>query len=205
MNTSTKTPAAITLAPLPYAEDALEPQISAETLRYHHGKHHAAYVSNLNTLIAETPYVNYSLDEIVMRSEGSIFNNAAQVWNHTFYFEQLSPSPRPLAEGALADAVIRDLGSLEGLKNEIIRASTALFGSGWVWLVCDRRDHLAILPLQNAGNPLTHSLTPLLAVDVWEHAYYIDYRNRRADSVGALWDRVDWTVVSERFCRMMRK
>ena len=194
-----------TLPPLPYAMDALEPLMSQQTIEYHYGKHLQTYVDNLNRLTEGTPYSDFSLEQIILVATGPVFNNAAQVWNHTFYFEQLSPSPRPLAEGALVDAVIRDFGSLEGLKNEIIRASTALFGSGWVWLVCDRRDHLAILPLQNAGNPLTHNLTPLLAVDVWEHAYYIDYRNRRADSVGALWDRIDWTVVSERFCRMMRK
>ncbi|MBE6209456.1 MAG: superoxide dismutase [Rikenellaceae bacterium] len=198
MNSSVKEVDKFTLPELPYALDALYPQISEETMRYHYGKHHQAYVNNLNTLIHNTPYENYSLEEIVLRSEGSIFNNAAQVWNHTFYFEQLSPFPQDVPMGVLAEAIVRDFGSLENLKNEIIRTATALFGSGWVWLACDKRDRLAVLPMQNAGNPLTHGMTPLLAVDVWEHAYYIDYRNRRADSIGALWDRIDWGCIEKR-------
>ncbi len=198
MNTSVKDAVKFVLPQLPYALDALYPQISEETMRYHYGKHHQAYVNNLNTLIRNTPYENYSLEEIVMRSEGSIFNNAAQVWNHTFYFMQLSPFPQLLPSGELAEAIGRDFGSMENLKTELIRAASGLFGSGWVWLVCDKRGRLAVLPLQNAGNPLTHGMTPLLAVDVWEHAYYIDYRNRRADSVGALWDRIDWARIEER-------
>lgn len=197
MNTSTKERVGITLPPLPYPEDALEPQISAETLRYHHNKHHQTYVNNLNMLITETPYARYSLDEIVMRSEGSIFNNAAQVWNHTFYFESLTPKSEA-ASGELYDVILRDFGSTDNLKSEMLRASVSLFGSGWVWLACDKHRKLVVLPLQNAGNPLTHGMTPLLAIDVWEHAYYIDYRNRRADSVSALWDKINWRIVGER-------
>ena len=187
------------LPELPYALDALIPQISEETMRYHYGKHHQAYVNNLNQLIRNTPYEHYSLEEIVMRSEGSIFNNAAQVWNHTFYFEQLSPMPQDSPVGALSVAIDYDFGSFENLKGEMVKAANALFGSGWVWLTSDKRGRLSIIPLQNAGNPMTHGLTPLLAIDVWEHAYYLDYRNRRADSVAALWDRVDWSVVEARF------
>ena len=198
MNTSTKQKTQFTLPPLPYSDDALAPQISAETLHYHHGHHHQTYVNNLNLLIADTPYAHYSLEEIVMRSEGAIFNNAAQVWNHTFYFDALATSPQP-PSGEFAEAVERDFGSLENLKSEMLRAAVALFGSGWVWLTADKHSKLSILSLQNAGNPLTHGLVPLLAIDVWEHAYYIDYRNRRADSVAALWDKVNWAVVSARF------
>ena len=198
MNTSTKDRTGIMLAPLPYPEDALEPHISAETLRYHHGKHHQTYVNNLNMLIAETPYAHYSLDEIVTRSEGSIFNNAAQVWNHTFYFESLSPK-QEAPSGEFLDVVLRDFGSMENLKSEMLRTAVSLFGSGWVWLACDKHHKLVVMPLQNAGNPLTHGMTPLLAIDVWEHAYYIDYRNRRADSVSALWDKINWRIVGERF------
>ena len=199
MNSSVKDVVKFSLPELPYALDALIPQISEETMRYHYGKHHQAYVNNLNQLIRNTPYEHYSLEEIVMRSEGSIFNNAAQVWNHTFYFEQLSPMPQDSPVGALSVAIDHDFGSFENLKGEMVKAANALFGSGWVWLTSDKRGRLSIIPLQNAGNPMTHGLTPLLAIDVWEHAYYLDYRNRRADSVAALWDRVDWSVVEARF------
>jgi Fe-Mn family superoxide dismutase len=198
MNTSTKQKTQFTLPPLPYSDDALAPQISAETLHYHHGHHHQTYVNNLNLLIADTPYAHYSLEEIVLRSEGAIFNNAAQVWNHTFYFDALSAAPQP-PSGEFAETVERDFGSLENLKSEMLRAAVSLFGSGWVWLASDKHSKLSILPLQNAGNPLTHGLIPLLTIDAWEHAYYIDYRNRRADYVSALWDKINWAVVSARF------
>ncbi|MBR5454854.1 MAG: superoxide dismutase [Rikenellaceae bacterium] len=200
MNTSTKPKTQFTLPALPYSDDALAPQISAETLHYHHGHHHQTYVNNLNLLIADTPYAHYSLEEIVLRSEGAIFNNAAQVWNHTFYFDALAAAPQP-PTGEFAEAVERDFGSLENLKSEMLRSAVSLFGSGWVWLTSDKHNKLSILPLQNAGNPLTHGLMPLLAIDVWEHAYYIDYRNRRADSVAALWDKINWAVVSARFAK----
>lgn len=184
---------------LPYELNSLEPQISEETMRYHYGKHHQTYINNLNMLIRDTPYAHYSLEDIVMRSEGSIYNNAAQAWNHTFYFMQLSPNPKSVPTGALGEAINRDFGSFDNLKAELVKASVALFGSGWVWLVSDKRNKLAIVPLSNAGNPLVHGMKPLVAIDVWEHAYYIDYRNRRADSINALMDRIDWRTVEERF------
>ncbi len=187
------------LMSLPYAYDALEPEISEETLRFHHDKHHAGYVAKLNTLIAGTPYETMSLEEIVAKSDGAIFNNASQVWNHNFYFASLSPTPKRKPEGALLDAIVSEYGSVEKLKQEMSDAAVNLFGSGWVWLVENKDGKLSIMSGKNADTPLRYDMRPLLTIDVWEHAYYIDYRNARADAVKAIWNRIDWSKVEERY------
>lgn len=188
-----------TLEPLPYGYRELEPEISEETLRYHHDKHTAAYVNKLNELIAGTPYADMTLEEIIEKSDGTIFNNAAQAWNHKFYFETLSPKPKTAPDGELLDAVVARYGSLDNLKARMNSAATSLFGSGWVWLAADKDGNLEIMSGSNADNPLRHGLCPLLGIDVWEHAYYIDYRNARADAVQALWERIDWSKAEERY------
>ena len=188
-----------TLTPLPYAYNALEPEISEETLRFHHDKHHAGYVTKLNSLIAGTPYEKMSLEEIIAKSDGAIFNNAAQVWNHDFYFAELSPTPNSKPEGALLDAIVSEYGSVENLKREMNEAATNLFGSGWVWLVENKDGKLAIMSGKNADTPLRYGMRPLLTIDVWEHAYYIDYRNARADAVKAIWNKIDWRKIEERY------
>ena len=188
-----------TLTPLPYAYNALEPEISEETLRFHHDKHHAGYVTKLNSLIAGTPYEKMSLEEIIAKSDGAIFNNAAQVWNHDFYFAELSPTPNSKPEGALLDAIVSEYGSVENLKREMNEAATNLFGSGWVWLVENKDGKLAIMSGKNADTPLRYGMRPLLTIDVWEHAYYIDYRNARADAVKAIWNKIDWSKIEERY------
>ncbi len=187
------------LPKLPYALDALAPQISEETMLYHYGKHHKAYVDNLNRLIVGTPWQDASLEEIVLGTDGAIFNNAAQTWNHTFFFLSLSPDPKSVPTGALAEAINRDFGSFDAMKETMTKAAAGQFGSGWAWLVKDKNGKLSIVAESNAGNPMTRGLKPLLNIDVWEHAYYIDYRNRRPDFLQALWDRVDWKVVEKRF------
>lgn len=193
------------LTPLPYAEQALEPHISAETLHYHHGKHAAAYVDKLNALIADTPFAKTSsLEDIVLQSDGAIFNNAAQAWNHAFYFEQLAPKPKHKPEGELAKAIDKAFGSVEQLKEQMERDAIALFGSGWVWLAADKHGELAIVSKPNAGNPLTEGLYPLIAIDVWEHAYYIDHRNARAAGVKALWKVLCWSKIEERYAQIGR-
>ena len=186
---------------LPYAPEALAPKMSRDTLDYHYGKHLQTYVDNLNRLIPGTPYAEMPLDEIVRRADGAVFNNAAQAWNHAFFFEQLSPQPQREPSPELRAAIDRDFGSLDALVTRMNQAAAGLFGSGWVWLAADRQGHLSILAEPNAGNPLRKGLIPLLGIDVWEHAYYIDYRNRRADAVAALWNVVDWRCVSDRYAR----
>ena len=193
--------ARFTVRELPYAYDALAPQLSEETLRYHHDKHYAGYVAKLNELIHDTPYEGQPLEDIILAADGAVYNNAAQAWNHAFYFEQLSPDPQRVPTGALADAVVRTFGSVDALRERMNREAVGLFGSGWVWLAADRQGGLVIVSGPNAGNPLRQGLVPLLCIDVWEHAYYIDYRNRRADAVAALWDRVDWKTVGERYAK----
>ncbi len=193
------------LTPLPYAEQALEPHISAETLHYHHGKHTAAYVDKLNALIVGTPFAKTSsLEDIVLQSDGAIFNNAAQAWNHAFYFEQFAPKPKHKPEGELAKAIDKAFGSVEQLKEQMERDAIALFGSGWVWLAADKHGELAIVSKPNAGNPLTKGLYPLIAIDVWEHAYYIDHRNARAAGVKALWKVLCWSKIEERYAQIGR-
>lgn len=184
---------------LPYAPDALAPAISQETVDFHYGKHEKAYIDNLNKLIEGTDYEDMALEGIIKSSEGPLFNNASQAWNHIFYFFSFSPDGGGEPEGALRDAIDRDFGSFENFKKEFEEAGVKLFGSGWVWLSADQSGKLCITQAQNAGNPLTDGLTPLLTFDVWEHAYYLDYQNRRADALHKLWDIVDWDVVSGRY------
>ena len=185
------------LPALPYAKDALAPHISAETLEYHYGKHHQAYVTNLNNLIKGTAFEGKSLEEIVRTSEGGVFNNAAQVWNHTFYWNCLAPNAGGEPEGELAAAIAKSFGSFADFKAKFTDAAAKNFGAGWTWLVKNADGSLAIVSTSNAGTPLTTDAKPLLTVDVWEHAYYIDYRNRRADFVEAFWGLVDWRKVAD--------
>jgi len=187
------------LPALPYAPDALEPVISANTLSFHYGKHHQAYVNNLNNLIKGTRFENgYSLEQIIMESEGGIFNNAAQVWNHTFYWDSLKQQANA-PKGELLKAIEKDFGSFEEFKQQFSDACVKLFGSGWAWLVKDTNGNLSIRQTSNAANPMTDGYTPLLTCDVWEHAYYLDYQNRRPDYVKSFWDIVNWEIVESRF------
>ena len=193
------------LQPLPYPYDALEPHISAETLHFHHDKHMAAYVEKLNSLIVDTPFANAtSLEEIVLQSDGAIFNNAAQAWNHKFYFEQFASNPKHEPEGELAKAIEKKFGGVEKLKEQMERDAVALFGSGWVWLAADKHGELAIISKCNAGNPLTEGMYPLLTIDVWEHAYYIDHRNARAAAVKTLWNVLCWSKIEQRYSEIGR-
>ncbi|HRG02775.1 MAG: superoxide dismutase [Paludibacteraceae bacterium] len=187
------------LPQLPYAHNALEPVISEETIKFHYGKHHQTYVNNLNGLIPGTEFENADLDTIVKKSSGPVFNNAAQIWNHNFYFLSLTPEKGSKPSEELAKAIDEKFGSLDNFKAEFNKSAVAVFGSGWAWLVKTADGGLDIVKESNAGNPLTSGLTPLLTFDVWEHAYYIDYQNRRADYVAALWELVDWNVVSSRY------
>ena len=170
-----------TLPELPYALDALNPHISRQTLEFHHGKHHLNYVNTLNTLIPGTRFEDATLETMIREADGAIFNNAAQVWNHTFYFEAFSPKPQGEPTGVLLDAIVRDFGSFDVFKEQFTKASLTQFGSGWAWLVVNAEGKLQIVQESNAGNPLRKGLKPLLTCDVWEHAYYLDYQNRRAD------------------------
>ena len=181
---------------LPYAANALAPRMSEETLNYHHGKHLQTYVDNLNRLVAGTVYENMTLEEVVCKATGPVFNNAAQAWNHAFFFESLSPQPKQMTQ-KMESLVMAAFGSLERFRDAFFAAATSLFGSGWVWLVVDH-GNLAIVSEKDAGNPMTKGMCPLMVVDVWEHAYYIDYRNRRADYVSAVWEMIDWSVVEKR-------
>lgn len=187
------------LPELPYAHDALAPVISKDTIAYHYGKHHQAYVNNLNGLVGGTEFENADLDTIVMKSEGPIFNNAAQIWNHNFYFLSLTPNKGTKPSEGLAKAINATFGSFDEFKTEFGKAAVTVFGSGWAWLVKDDTGKLSIVKESNAGNPMTQGLVPLLTFDVWEHAYYVDYQNRRPDYVAALWDLVNWDAVSARF------
>lgn len=180
---------------LPYKKEELAPGMSKETLEFHYGKHLQTYVDNLNKLIPDTPFEHCGLEEMIKKADGGIFNNAAQVWNHTFFFEHLTPSPVEIP-ACLSDALARDFGSVEEFKAQFTKAALGLFGSGWVWLAVDETGHLQIVSESNAGNPLRKGLQPVLTLDVWEHAYYIDYRNRRATFVEAFWNLVDWKKVA---------
>ena len=185
---------------LPYAQDALAPVISAQTVAFHYGKHLQAYINNLNAALPGSGFEGKSIEEIVVSAEGGIFNNAGQVLNHTMYFTQFKPAGAESApKGALADAIVRDFGSFEAFKAEFQKKGAGLFGSGWVWLAADKEGHLQITQESNAGNPLRRSLKPLLTFDVWEHAYYLDYQNRRPDHLAALWQIVDWDVIAARY------
>ncbi len=190
---------AFELPALPYAQDALEPHISRETLEYHYGKHHNTYVVKLNGLIEGTELAEKSLEEVIKSSEGGVFNNAAQVWNHTFYWHCLSPNGGGDARGAVAAAINAAFGSFEAFKEAFTNSAVNNFGSGWTWLVKNADGSVAIVNTSNAGTPLTEGVTPLLTVDVWEHAYYIDYRNVRPDYLNAFWQLVNWDFVNANF------
>lgn len=190
---------AFNLPALPYPMDALAPHISAETLEYHHGKHHNAYVVNLNKLVEGTEFAQMSLEDIIKKSSGGIFNNAAQVWNHTFYWNCLSPKGGGEPTGAIADAIKETFGSFAAFQEKFSTAATTQFGSGWAWLVKDASGKLEITQSSNAGCPLTDGKKPLLTCDVWEHAYYIDYRNARPTYVQTFWKLVNWDFVNQNF------
>ncbi len=187
------------LPALPYAKDALAPHISAETIEYHYGKHHQTYVTNLNNLVPGTEFEGLSLEEIVKKSSGGIFNNAAQVWNHTFYWNGLSPNGGGAPTGALADAINSTFGSFEKFKEEFTKCAVTTFGSGWAWLVKNADGSLALVSTSNAGCPLTAGQTPILTCDVWEHAYYIDFRNLRPKYLEAFWALVNWEFANANF------
>ncbi len=191
------------LPELPYAKNALEPHISAETLEFHHGKHHKAYVDKLNDLIPGTEYENLALEEIIKKASGGLFNQAAQVWNHTFYWHCLSPNGGGEPSGELADAIKRDFGSVDAFKKEFTDKTIANFGSGWGWLVKNKADgKLSIVETDDAATPVTDdSVVPLMTCDIWEHAYYIDYRNARPKYMEAFWNLVNWDFVAENFSK----
>jgi Fe-Mn family superoxide dismutase len=188
-----------TLPALPYALDALAPHISKETLEFHYGKHHQTYVTNLNNLIKGTEFEDLSLEEIVKKSAAGIFNNSAQVWNHTFYWNSLSPNGGGAPTGELADAINSSFGSFDKFKEEFTKTAIGTFGSGWAWLVKKSDGSLALVSTSNAATPLTTSDVPLLTCDVWEHAYYVDYRNARPKYVEAFWNLVNWEFAAKNF------
>lgn len=194
------------LPALPYKEDALEPILSKRTLEIHYGKHHATYVANLNQLVVGTPFENQELETIIVMGEGAIFNNAAQVWNHTFFFQSLAP----LHQGGEPDEALKELllsqwGSMEEIKKQFIQAGSTLFGSGWVWLAIDKQGKPVIMQGGNATNPLQQNYKPLLVFDVWEHAYYLDYQNRRVDYLNALWELINWNEINHRYQELKKK
>jgi Fe-Mn family superoxide dismutase len=188
-----------TLPTLPYAMDALAPHISAETLEFHYGKHHKTYVDNLNNLVKGTEFENTSLEEIVKKSSGGIFNNAAQVWNHTFYWNGLAPNAGGAPTGALADAINAKWGSFDAFKEAFTKCAVTTFGSGWAWLVKTPAGELDLVSTSNAATPLTTDNKALLTCDVWEHAYYVDYRNARPKYVESFWNLVNWDFVAKNF------
>lgn len=184
---------------LPYAIDALQPAISARTIDFHYGKHEKTYIDTLNTLIEGTPFADMSLEEIIAKSDGKLFNNAAQAWNHIFYFFQFSPNGLKAPSGKLAEKIDATFGSFDDFKRIFEEKGATLFGSGWVWLSADKDGELHITQGTNASNPMTDGLRPILVFDVWEHAYYLDYQNRRAEYLHNLWQVVDWDIVSMRY------
>ena len=187
---------AFTLPALPYAKNALEPHISAETIEYHYGKHHHTYVINLNKLTEGTDYENKTLEDVIKTSKGGIFNNAAQVWNHSFYWNSLSPQGGGEPTGVLAEAINKSFGSFSLFKEKFTETAIKTFGSGWAWLVKNPDNSLALISTSNAETPLTQNVQPLMTCDVWEHAYYIDYRNARPEYLKAFWQLVNWRFVT---------
>ena len=187
------------LIQLPYAPDALAPAISAETLSFHHGKHLAGYVNTLNSLIEGTEFADASLEEIVCKSEGALFNNAGQTLNHNLYFTQFAPNAGGAPTGKLLAAIEAKWGSFEAFQQEFLTACTTLFGSGWAWLAAKADGELVITKEPNGSNPVVHGLRPLMGIDVWEHAYYLSYQNRRADHIKDVWGILDWSVVASRY------
>ncbi len=190
---------AFELPPLPYGKNRLIPHISEETLDYHYGKHHQAYVTNLNNMVPGTEFEGLSLEEIILKSSSGIFNNAAQVWNHTFYWNSLSPDGGGEPTGALADAINAEFGSFAKFKEEFTQCAVTTFGSGWAWLVKNTEGKLTLVSTSNADCPLTEGHKPLLTCDVWEHAYYIDYRNARPAYLEAFWKLVNWEFAAANF------
>ncbi|MCB2219923.1 MAG: superoxide dismutase [Bacteroidetes bacterium] len=188
---------AFELPPLPYKMNALEPFISQRTLEFHYGKHHQAYVNNLNNLVPGSEFENASLEDIIKKASGGVFNNGAQVWNHTFYWHCLSPNGGGEPTGTVKDAIYESFGSFDAFKEQFTKAAATLFGSGWAWLVKDTEGKLKIVQESNAGNPLTTGHTPLLTCDVWEHAYYLDKQNRRPDYIADFWNLVNWEQVKK--------
>lgn len=186
------------LPALPYDMNALGPFISKETIEYHYGKHHAAYVKNLNGLITGTEFENSGLEEIIKKAKGGIFNNGAQVWNHTFYWNCMSPDGGGEPTAALMNAIKGDFGSFEAFKEQFSKAAATLFGSGWAWLVKSPQGKLEIVQESNAGNPLRNGLEPIMTCDVWEHAYYIDKRNLRPAYIEDFWKVIDWETIGKR-------
>jgi len=186
------------LPELPYAKNALEPHISAETLEFHYGKHHQTYITNLNNLIQNTEFENASLEDIIMKSSGGLFNNAAQVWNHSFYWKCLSPTGGGEPSGELANAINKKYGSFEEFKQKFSQTAITTFGSGWAWLVTHQDGSLDIVSTSNAATPMTSGQKACLTCDVWEHAYYIDYRNARPKYLDAFWNLVNWDFVAEK-------
>ncbi|MDF2940009.1 MAG: superoxide dismutase [Gammaproteobacteria bacterium] len=185
------------LPALPYEKNALEPHMSAETLEYHYGKHHKAYVDNLNNLVAGTEFENKSLEDIIKHSSGGVFNNAAQIWNHTFFWHCLSPNGGSAPSGKVAEAINKSFGSFDLFKEKFTKTALTTFGSGWAWLVKNQDGSLDIISTSNAGTPMTDGKVALLTCDVWEHAYYIDYRNARAKFLDAFWNLVNWEFVAK--------
>jgi Fe-Mn family superoxide dismutase len=189
---------AFQLPELPYALNALEPFISQKTIEFHYGKHHQAYVTNLNNLVSGTEFENLTLEDIVKKSTGGIFNNGAQVWNHTFYWNCLAPKAGGEPKGTVKDAIEVSFGSFADFRDKFTKAAATLFGSGWAWLVKTPQGKLEIIQESNAGNPLRNGLTPVLTCDVWEHAYYLDKQNRRPDYIADFWNLVNWESVKEK-------
>lgn len=187
------------LPELPYAQNALEPHISAETLDYHHGKHHAAYVANLNKLVAGTEHEGKPLEDIITSADGGIFNNAAQIWNHSFYWNCLSPNGGGASSGDLGKAIDDTFGSFDAFQEKFTASAIGNFGSGWTWLVKNSDGSIEIVNTSNAATPLTNNQTPLITCDVWEHAYYIDYRNARPAYLGAFWSLVNWEFANKNY------
>ncbi|MEX0615500.1 MAG: superoxide dismutase [Fe] [Methylophaga sp.] len=190
---------AFELPPLPYANNALEPHISAETIEYHYGKHHQTYVNNLNNLVPGTEFEGKTLEDIISKSSGGIFNNAAQVWNHTFYWNCMTPDGKDAVDGALGEAINSKFGSFADFKEQFSKSAATNFGSGWTWLVKNADGSIEIVNTSNAGCPLTAGQTPLLTCDVWEHAYYIDYRNARPKYLESFWALVNWDFVAANY------
>jgi Fe-Mn family superoxide dismutase len=188
---------AFELPALPYAKDALAPHISAETLEYHYGKHHQAYVNNLNKLTENNEWSDHTLEQLIKEASGGLFNNAAQVWNHTFYWNCLTPNASGAPDGELAEAINASFGSFDAFKEQFTKVAMGQFGSGWAWLCKNTAGALEISSTSNAGNPMTDGYTPLLTCDVWEHAYYVDTRNNRGQYLTNFWELVNWSFVAD--------
>lgn len=185
------------LPELPYALDALAPVMSADTLNYHYGKHLQTYLDNVNRMIEGTPFADMKLKDMITKAQGALYNNAAQAFNHIIFFKQLTPAPTTISP-LLTQALVARFGSVDAFKSEFSNAAATLFGSGWVWLALDASNVLQIVPEPNAGNPITRNMRPLMCIDVWEHAYYLDYQNRRGDYIKNFWNLVNWDYIEKR-------